>query len=196
MREPKNPPRHTFSPQLRHFKRAPQDRSSKTKDSFARIIAVVGLITALLGLYKFYQEQQERRTDRDIKTTHLLDEAWDIMTGRSGSTIISVDTVTSEEDKGAMEMARRRIDEASRLGSAHERAMSSKAVYFLKIGEFQEAVACFEQIVRHNPRDPWAHNNLGAAWHAWGAYNTSGLRITLSKAAKSYQKAISLDPTH
>jgi tetratricopeptide (TPR) repeat protein len=149
----------------------------------------LGIVGTVLALVSFRQGERNAAlttqialANRDIEVEKLLDEAWDLMGGRTGSTYID----KLSQESADLEQARRRIDQALLKDPNSARAYRCQGVYFEAIGAFDRSIRSYEWSLKKDPSAPGTYVNLGLTYSAKG---------DRQRAIRSLRKAQELDPT-
>jgi len=118
---------------------------------------VLGGVGTLLSLAGLVSNRTTRRKAQRIESNELLDRAWDIFAGRSGSTWL----FEQKNEAERIEEARRLIDKAFSLDKRYPKAHMYLGVYWQFMGEYQRALICHQKAIELDPTYASAYNNLG-----------------------------------
>lgn len=125
-----------------------------------------GLLGTLLAIVAFYQSSDAMVRAREaedvankIAIEQLLSEAWDLMGGRSGATVI----FEFVDNPGDLELARRKIDEALLQEFNNAKGLRYKAVYLEAIGDLNGALETYQEAIWIDSTSAAAYINYGVA---------------------------------
>ncbi len=164
---------------------AKKQKTEPTKESLGKLVrewtgiafGLVGTLLALAGFDRAGEADQraikadkraiaaeqralanQLRTEQ-ILTEQLLAEAWDLLGGRPGTTILYSFSESPED----LELARRRIKEALARDPKNAKAHRYQAIYEEAVSDPQRALDSYLQSIRLDPTASSTHLNYGIA---------------------------------
>lgn len=157
----------------------PPKRSGEQIRTWAAFL--FGLMGAVLGLLGYLEAQRGSAEARHLKVEGVLSEAWDLMGGQTGSTVVSHFVA----DQQQLELARRKIREARILMPDYPKVNVYHGAYLEAVGRISDAVESYRQAIILDSQYALAHNHLGAALLKAGQTD---------EALLSFKRAIELEP--
>jgi tetratricopeptide (TPR) repeat protein len=125
---------------------------------------VLGSLGTLLSLATLVSNGRARRREQRRDSAKLLDEAWDILAGRQGSSWIFEQR---NKDERLVE-ARRLIERAISLDDRYPRAHMYLGVYWQFMEDYKRALICHQRAIELDRTYASAYNNLGRTYGQLG----------------------------
>jgi tetratricopeptide (TPR) repeat protein len=136
----------------------PRNGSSKSKQLDAVrewsgvVFGLTGTILALLGFVQSQnaskQSHANERAIKEIEVSRLLNEAWDLMGGGPGTTLL----YQFNSEPSALELAKRKISEALVLDPQNALAHRLEGVSAESFGNFNDALAAYDRSLQLDPQ--------------------------------------------
>jgi tetratricopeptide (TPR) repeat protein len=154
-----------------------EQRTSAPRLQWKVLTFLLAATGTVLGAINFVET---RTVDRRIQAEEALDEAWDILGGRPGTSILpGVDHKSTD-----LELAERAINKALLLAPSLAKAHRMHCVVLRRSGRPEEAIGSCQRAVSLAPRSAAAHNSLGNALRDLKQFDA---------AAISYETALDID---
>lgn len=161
----------------------PNDLKPSNKVAYAGV--VIALITFIATCFNFYFDARRVTIADEVAIKQLLDQVWDLLGGHDVTIWISAD-ISRPEEHDDMEKARRILDnEILHREPNHLRGLELKGIYFMKVGQLEDALSQFKQVIAIDAKYHKVYLNRGNVWKIKEEYHL---------ALKDYTTALEINP--
>jgi tetratricopeptide (TPR) repeat protein len=157
----------------------PRDLAKDVREWVTLILAILGCV---LGIKGYLESKQTAKVQVRMQAENLLNEAWDLLGGQTGTSHVTSFTRSSTN----LELASRKITQATLLAPSFPKVYTTRGAYYMARRRWTEAIRDYKHAIQLNPDTAIPYNNIGMILVQQGK---------LGEALSWFRRAHAIDPS-